>query len=164
MSNVLDNFGPDVYRSGLGGDSPGPDLRGDQLPGSDQEGGQLGAASEGEKMKINELITKLETMQAVWGNIAVYFNSGENRVERVESIRVALIPIEDNYVLVLDDVKSKEEIENERKRLMEGLEKCSGIRTNEQDVCQKCPYFKEEDCTGKLAKDALARIKELESK
>ena len=115
-------------------------------------------------MKINELITKLETMQAVWGNIAVYFNSGENRVERVESIRVALIPIEDNYVLVLDDVKSKEEIENERKRLMEGLEKCSGIRTNEQDVCQKCPYFKEEDCTGKLAKDALARIKELESK
>ena len=50
MSDVLDFSGHDVYRSGLGGDSPGPDLRGDQLPGSDQEGGQLGAASEGEKM------------------------------------------------------------------------------------------------------------------
>lgn len=115
-------------------------------------------------MKINELITKLETMQAVWGNIAVYFNIGEHRAERVNSVRVAIIPAEDDYVLVMDGYKSEEEIENERKRLMEGLEKCSGIRTDEKDVCQKCPYFKEEDCTGKLAKDALARIKELESK
>lgn len=31
MNDVLDYFGRAVYRSGLGGDSPGPDLRGDQL-------------------------------------------------------------------------------------------------------------------------------------
>ena len=115
-------------------------------------------------MKINELITKLETMQAVWGNIAVYFNIGEHRVERVNSVRVAIIPAEDNYVLVMDGSKSEEEIKKDRERLMDGLEKCSGIRTNDQDVCQKCPYFEEQDCTGKLAKDALVRIRELESK
>lgn len=115
-------------------------------------------------MKIKELITKLETMQDLWGNIAVYFNNGENRAKRVDSVRVSIIPAEDNYVLVMDEYISEEEIKKDRERLMDGLEKCSGIRTNGQDVCQDCPYFLYPDCTGKLAKDAMVRIRELEMK
>lgn len=115
-------------------------------------------------MKVGELVSKLETMKDKWGDISVYFDSGDDGVKRVDNIHVGIIPVEHDYVLVMDEFKSTEEIKKERERLMDGLEKCSGIRTNDQDVCQGCPYFKDPDCTGKLAKDALARIRELEMK
>ena len=115
-------------------------------------------------MKINELITKLETMQAVWGNIGVYFNSGEDGPKRVDSVHVSIVPVEHEYILVMDEIKPSEESYSKNERLMNGLMKCSGIEAQDQDVCQGCPYVTDQDCTGKLAYDALARIRELETK
>lgn len=113
-------------------------------------------------MLIKQLIRELEIAESVNGNIEVFYENYEHEKASSTFLRV-------DYVHVLDPgthpfalIRSEESAE--RKRLMEGLEKCSGIMTNDQDLCQSCPYFKEQDCTGKLAKDALARIKELESK
>lgn len=118
-------------------------------------------------MLIKQLIRELEIAESLNGNNEVFYENYEFEKASSTFLRVDYVHVLDSetHPFVLLRCKAPSELKEEkRKRLMDGLEKCSGIRTDEKDVCQKCPYFKEEDCTGKLAKDALARIKELESK
>lgn len=119
------------------------------------------------KMLIKQLIRELEIAESVNGNNEVFYENYEFEKASSTFLSVDYVHVLDpeTHPFVLLRCEAPAELKEEkRKRLMDGLEKCSGIRTDGQDVCQKCPYFKEDDCTGKLAKDALARIKELESK
>lgn len=113
-------------------------------------------------MTVRQLVNMLVGLGTQHADDEVFFENLKHETYPWLSVNDVKVLGTEKPIYIL--LKCTKDPELDRVRLMDGLEKCSGLMTNDQDLCQSCPYFKEQDCTGKLAKDALARIKELESK